>query len=163
VGYLGPAAAGRAVCLFDRLALFYLFDHGLRTMLGPLAQIVPLFAQEKAAAAPQDPMGFLGVLLPLIPIFILYYFLFIRPQQAQERKRKSQLEALRKNDRVVTIGGMYGTVVSVDLEADRVTLRVDDDKGVKIAFTRASVARVLGDPEKDKEREKAAASSATAD
>ncbi len=104
------------------------------------------------------------MLLPLIPIFVLYYFLFIRPQQAQEKKRRSQLEGLRKNDRVVTIGGVYGTVVSVDLESDRVMLRVDDDKGVKIAVTKASVARILGDPDKDKDREKtAAASSATAD
>ncbi len=120
---------------------------------------------QKAAPA-QEPTGsLLGVLLPLIPIFVLYYFLFIRPQQAQEKKRRSQLEGLRKNDRVVTIGGIYGTVVSVDLESDRVTLRVDDDKGVKIAVTKASVARVLGDPDKDKDREKSAAtsSSATAD
>ncbi|HEU5117573.1 MAG TPA: preprotein translocase subunit YajC [Isosphaeraceae bacterium] len=134
-------------------------------MPGPLAPIVPLFAEAPKAAPAQDPTGsLLGVLLPLIPIFVLYYFLFIRPQQAQEKKRRSQLEGLRKNDRVVTIGGVYGTVVSVDLESDRVMLRVDDDKGVKIAVTKASVARILGDPEKDKDREKTAtASSASAD
>lgn len=134
-------------------------------MPGPLAQIVPLLAQAKQAAPAQEPSSnLIGVLLPLIPIFVLYYFLFIRPQQAQEKKRRSQLEGLRKNDRVVTIGGVYGTVVSVDLESDRVMLRVDDDKGVKIAVTKASVARILGDPDKDKDREKtSAASSATAD
>ena len=132
-------------------------------MPGPLAQIVPLLAQKAAPA--QEPTGSLiGVLLPLIPIFVLYYFLFIRPQQAQEKKRRSQLEGLRKNDRVVTIGGVYGTVVSVDLESDRVMLRVDDDKGVKIAVTKASVSRILGDPDKDKDREKTSTpSSATAD
>ncbi len=127
-------------------------------MLGPLAQIVPLIAAKQPAA--QDSPGNLwGVLLPLIPIFILYYFLFIRPQQAESKKRKSQIEGLRKNDRVVTIGGIYGTVVSVDLEADRVTVRVDDDKGVKMVFTKSSVSRVLGDPDKDKDREKASATS----
>jgi preprotein translocase subunit YajC len=53
------------------------------------------------------------------------------------------LGALKKNDRVVTSGGIYGTVVSVEPDGDKVVLRVDDDRGIKITFSRASVTRVL--------------------
>jgi preprotein translocase subunit YajC len=53
------------------------------------------------------------------------------------------LTALKRNDRVLTGAGIYGTVVSVDENADRVVLRIDDDRGVKVAFSKASIVRVL--------------------
>ncbi len=62
----------------------------------------------------------------------------IRPQQQQEKKRREMIDALKKNDKVLTSAGIYGTVVSVDNEDDRVVVRVDDDRGVKIAFSKAS-------------------------
>ena len=54
------------------------------------------------------------------------------------------LDTIKKNDKVLTTGGMYATVVSIDATHDKVVLRVDDERGVKLAFTRASVARVSG-------------------
>ena len=75
----------------------------------------------------------------LAPIPLLFYFLFIRPQQQTEHKRRAMLETLKKNDKVVTTGGIYATVVSVDGAHDKVVLRVDDERGVKLAFTRASI------------------------
>ena len=79
----------------------------------------------------------------LLPIPFLFYFMIIRPQQQQERKRRAMIDALKKNDKVLTSGGIYGTVVAVDSDHDRVVLRVDDEKGVKLAITRSSVARVI--------------------
>jgi preprotein translocase subunit YajC len=79
----------------------------------------------------------------LLPIPFLFYYMIIRPQQQQERKRRAMIDALKKNDKVLTSGGIYGTVVSVDSDHDRVVLRVDDEKGVKLCITRSSVARVL--------------------
>jgi preprotein translocase subunit YajC len=67
----------------------------------------------------------------------------IRPQQQQEQKRRSLLDTMKKNDKVVTTSGMYGTVMSVDAIQDKVVLRVDDEKGVRLAFTKASIARVI--------------------
>jgi len=52
---------------------------------------------------------------------------------------------LKKNDKVVTASGMYGTVISVDEEGDRVVLRLDDEGKIKISFTRASIVRILND------------------
>jgi preprotein translocase subunit YajC len=89
----------------------------------------------------------------LAPIPLLFYFLFIRPQQQTEQKRRSMLDMLKKNDKVLTTGGIYATVVSIDPAHDKVVLRVDDERGVKLAFTRASVARIL-DSSSDKASEK---------
>ena len=53
------------------------------------------------------------------------------------------IDALKKNDKIVTAGGIYGTVVSVDPAGDKLVLRIDDDKGVKMTMSRSSVMRVL--------------------
>jgi preprotein translocase subunit YajC len=129
-------------------------------MLAWFATIPLLFAQAAAkgggAARGGDDSG-LSTILPLVLIPVLFYFVMLRPQQQQERKRKDMLGTLKKNDRVLTSAGMYGTVVSIDTDQDRVVLRVDDDKGTRIAFTRASIVRVLdGAQDKEKEKTKAA-------
>lgn len=114
-------------------------------MPGPLDPFLILFA----AKAPAESGGsLLGALLPFIPIIFLFYFMILRPQQQQERKRRQKVDALKKNDRVLTSSGIFGTVVSVDHEGGRVILRVDDDKGVRIEFSKGAVADVLGEPEK---------------
>ncbi len=116
--------------------------------MNELSAILPIvFAQD--ANAP----SFLQTLLYLSPIPLLFYFMFIRPQQQTEQKRRSMMDAIKKNDKVLTTGGMYATVVSVDATQDKVVLRVDDDRGVKLAFTRASIARVI-DASSDKSSEK---------
>ncbi len=114
-------------------------------MPGPIAAVPPLFAQVQGgqAAAPQGESIFGLNYLPFLWIPLLFYFLFIRPNMQQERKRKEMLGALKKNDRVLTSAGIYGTVVSIDPEADKVVLRVDDDRGLKLAFSRGSVVRVV--------------------
>jgi preprotein translocase subunit YajC len=95
--------------------------------------------------------------LPYVAIIGLwFYFLLIRPQQKQEKERRTMLEALKRNDRVLTSGGIFGTVLSVDEKDDRVVLRVDDDKGVKLTVTRGSIVRIMDGASKEKEKEKAA-------
>jgi preprotein translocase subunit YajC len=61
------------------------------------------------------------------------------------KKQQDLLAAIKKNDRVVTSSGIYGTVASVDREADRVTLKIDEASNAKITVTLASLARVLRD------------------
>lgn len=111
-------------------------------MPGPLVLIVPLLAQN-AKAQPAQSDGFLQMAIMLLPMVFLFYFLILRPQQQQERKRRAMIDAIKKNDRVLTGSGIYGTVVSIDPGSDRVVLRVDDDRGVRLTFTRASIARVV--------------------
>ncbi|MGP0064416.1 MAG: preprotein translocase subunit YajC [Isosphaeraceae bacterium] len=78
----------------------------------------------------------------IVPIVIVY-LMIIRPQKNQDQKRRAMLDAMKKNDKVLTNGGMYGTVISVDATQDRVVLRIDDEKGVKATFAKSAVARVI--------------------
>ena len=96
-----------------------------------------LFAQD-AGGSSLWSMAFM-----FVPILCVFYFLIILPQQQQDKKRRGMIENLKKNDKVLTTGGIYATVISVDASHDRVVLRLDDERQVKVAFTMASVAKVL--------------------
>src|SRR5271165_1236847 len=104
-------------------------------MPGSFHQLGLLFAQ--------DPGNNWNGLLILLPIPFLFYFMIWLPQQQQEKKRRAMIDALKKNDKIVTAGGIFGTVISVDHAGDKLVIRIDDDKGVKITITRSSVTRVL--------------------
>ncbi len=82
----------------------------------------------------------LSTLLPLVVIFAIFYFLMIRPQQKQQKRHKEMLTALKKGDRVITRGGMMGTVYTI--AENIVTLEVADN--VRIKFSRESIAGVEG-------------------
>jgi preprotein translocase subunit YajC len=106
--------------------------------------MIALFADLPLVFAQEGPNGsFWQLIVPFLPIIPLFYFLFIMPQQQQEKKRRAMIDSLKKNDKVLTTGGIYGTVMSVDAKADKVVLRVDDERGVKLAITKASVGRVI--------------------
>ena len=99
------------------------------------------------AAAPAGkqappPGGMFGsVLLPMIIIFFIIYVLMLKPQRKKEKERREMLDTIKKGDKVVTIGGIHGVLVTVR-ETD-VTIRVDDDKGVKMKMNRSAISRVL--------------------
>ncbi|WP_202080190.1 preprotein translocase subunit YajC [Caldalkalibacillus salinus] len=85
-----------------------------------------------------DIMGFI---LPLVLMFAVFYFLLIRPQQKRQRERNDMLNALQKGDKVITIGGLHGTIV--DLTDDKATLKVADN--VRLTFERTAVNAVVKD------------------
>ena len=72
-------------------------------------------------------------------IIVVFYFLVIRPQNKKQKDAKKMLQSITKGDRVVTIGGLHGSVESV--KDDAVVLRVDDN--VKLKFNKSAVAQVL--------------------
>lgn len=102
-----------------------------------------LLAEAQAPAQPPDFMRTLVNTLPIAFIVMAAYLLLFRPEREKQRRQQELLTGLKKNDRVVTTAGIYGTVANVDRDADRLTLRIDDT--AKITVTLASVARVLGD------------------
>ena len=75
-------------------------------------------------------------LLPLVFIFFIFYFLLILPQRKKEREHQKMLQSLRKGDKVVTTGGIYGTVVNIKDKS--VVLKVDDN--TRIEFTKSSIS-----------------------
>jgi preprotein translocase subunit YajC len=96
------------------------------------------------APAPAGPMsgGLLGI-APWILIFVVFYFLLIRPQQKQASEHKKMLEGLKKGDRILTQGGLYGTVSAVKGKVLEVKLTEE----VKVLVSKSAVSSlVTGDP-----------------
>ena len=110
-----------------------------------------LFAEAAAGAAPSGS-GSPPMLMFLVVMMAGLYFIVLLPGQRAEKKRRLMIDSLKKNDRVLTSGGIYGTVVSVDAEGDKVIVRVDDS--VKLTFSRAGISRVIEPVDKEKEKEK---------
>ena len=90
--------------------------------------------------------------LPLILIFVVFYFLLIRPQQRKAKEQKSMLDALRRGDRVVTGGGIIGTVARVDNPEEVV---VDIAENVRVRVLRSTITTVLAKPDPAAAREAA--------
>jgi preprotein translocase subunit YajC len=92
----------------------------------------------------QDISGMLGPatqFLPLVLIFVVFYFLLIRPQQTRQKELKTMLAALRRGDRVVTAGGILGTVQRVKEGSDE--LEVDIAPNVRVTVLRETITTVL--------------------
>lgn len=95
---------------------------------------------DAAAAAATAGVGeMLGMILPLVLMFVVFYFLLIRPQKKKDKKVKEMLAALKNGDRVCTIGGIYGTITSI--KDDTIELSVGRDN-VKLVFARWAIRNV---------------------
>jgi preprotein translocase subunit YajC len=94
----------------------------------------PAYAQSATGGA-SGGMG--PMLLMMVVIFAIFYVLTVLPTRKKEKARKAMLAALQKNDKVLTIGGIFGTVHSVDNEKGIVTLTVADK--TKVEFTLSSI------------------------
>jgi preprotein translocase subunit YajC len=105
-----------------------------------------------ANPAPPGDQG--GSILPytLIIIVVLGYFLIVAPERKKSRAYKDQMSSIKKNDKVVTIGGMHGIVTNIDRDHDKITLKVDDN--TKIDFTLGAISRVVSAEGQDKEKDK---------
>ena len=100
-----------------------------------------LFAEEAPQKAPPGIVD----MLPIIAIPILFYLFLLRPGLRKDKERVALLASLKKNDKVVTAAGIYGTVVAVADKDDEVTVRVDDN--VRLKMTKASIVRNLTNEE----------------
>ena len=89
-------------------------------------------------SAPTGPAGTILSFAPFIVIFVLFYFLLLRPQQQKNKQRKEMIENLKKGERVMTSGGLLGTVVN--LSGDVLTLQVAE--GVRVKIKRSYVEEV---------------------
>jgi preprotein translocase subunit YajC len=101
--------------------------------------ISPAFAQSGGFAE-----GGLG-LMPIILVMVIFYFLLIRPQQKRAKQHKEMLSALKRGDKIVTNGGLTGTIIkAVD---DSETIEVEIAKDVKVNVVRTMIADVRGKTE----------------
>jgi preprotein translocase subunit YajC len=105
--------------------------------------VTPAYAQ--ATGTPLGQFGDIGMILPFVLIFVIMYFLIIRPQRAQLKKRQEMLSAVRRGDTVITGGGFVGKVTKV---IDDHELEIDLGGGTKVTALRSTIAdvRVKGEP-----------------
>ena len=109
--------------------------------------ISPAWAQAAHPGAPPALVSF----APLVLIFVVFYFLLIRPQQQKAKEQRTMLANLKRNDEVITAGGLYGKIVALN---DRVvTLEIAPN--VRVRVDRPQIASLAkGQPEEDKEKDK---------
>ena len=92
----------------------------------------------QAAGSASTTGGLMGTLLPFVLIIVIFYFFLIRPQNKKQKETEKMLKALKKGDKVITIGGIHGTISSV--KENTVVVKVDDD--CKIEFNRTAISTV---------------------
>jgi preprotein translocase subunit YajC len=89
-----------------------------------------------AAGVPEGGSAWMSLLVPMIFMFAIFYFLLIRPQQKKAKEHKALLDNLKKGDRIITSGGMIGTIINID---DQI-VNVEIADRVRIEMARPSIA-----------------------
>jgi preprotein translocase subunit YajC len=110
------------------------------------------FAMGQAGAEGGQAGGFTAF-VPLILMFVIFYFLLIRPQQKKAKEHRNMVDSLKKGDRIITSGGIHGTIVSLD----ETTINLEISDGVKIKINRGNVGAAMqgaAPQKKDKKTDK---------
>lgn len=81
----------------------------------------------------------LGTILPLIVMFVLFYFLLIRPQQKRQKNVQSMQSSLKKGDKIITIGGLHGIIDSID--ENKAVIKCGD--GSRLTYERPAIREVV--------------------
>lgn len=107
----------------------------------------PEIQQNPPPGKKQEPDSLIGRLFQsglLLPIgLIALYFLIFGPDRRRRADEAKMLASLKKNSRVVTVGGIHGTVVNTSAEGDIVTLKIDESSGTRIRVNRSAIAKVI--------------------
>lgn len=110
-------------------------------MIQFIEQTIGLFISDAAAqasGAASSPSTWQS-LLPMVALFVIFYFLLIRPQQKRQKEHKNMVAGLAKGDEIVTMGGVLGKIISLD--ENFITLEIS--KGVEIRVQRQSVQAMM--------------------
>ena len=109
-----------------------------------------LLGQDAPEAAP-EATGMQSIFgnpfVPIIGVFFLYYFIVIAPDRRKKREEAEMKSSLKKNDRIVTIGGIHGTVVAAPEGTGVVTIRIDESGNTKMKINRTAIATIINDKE----------------
>lgn len=92
----------------------------------------------------------LGMLVPMVLVFVLFYFLIVVPQRKRQRAVDEMLNNLKPGDKVVTSGGLYGTIVSLSEDKRSVNLKVAENPVVRVVVARASISGLQEAPPEEK-------------
>lgn len=94
-----------------------------------------------------------GMMIWIIPaVLIMMWFLMIRPQQKEQERRRKLVDSFEKHMKVYTVGGLIGTIHSIDREKNRVVLKVDDNNNTKIELLLDAIAAPVAEETKTEEK-----------
>lgn len=99
--------------------------------------------------APGGPATGLIQFLPFVAIGVLFYLMFIRPDRQRRTEQAAMLENLKKNDRIVTAGGIHGTVVNANKGEKDIVIRVDENTNTRLRIVRSSISRVVNESDSE--------------
>lgn len=111
--------------------------------MNTLFSLLPFLFAEGEAANPAS--GLLSMAPAILAMVVFYMFLIHRPQKREQQARFSMLKSLKKNDRVLTTGGIYAVVTNVQTDVDRVTVCIDENNNTKMKLSLSAIARVIAD------------------
>jgi preprotein translocase subunit YajC len=100
--------------------------------------------QAAGAAQGGDQLIMTGVTFGLV--ILIFYFLIIRPQNKKQKETEKMLAAIKKGDKVYTIGGLHGVVQSINEEKATVTIKVDEGSSTTLEFNRSAIAGLVNPP-----------------
>ncbi len=104
-----------------------------------------LIGQEAAPAVDPGAGDFLSPFLLPAGLLFLFYFIVIAPERRRKSEEAKLMSSLKKNDRVVTIGGIHAVVAAVSADSDIVTLRIDESGNTRIKVNRSAIARIINE------------------
>ena len=102
-------------------------------------------AGEGAGGIAESLFGNYGMLIPTALIIMAFYLMILMPERKRRAEQEKLLSAIKKNDRVVTTGGIIGVVVMADKDSKQVTIRIDEKTDAKMTLLRSAIAQVLRD------------------
>ncbi len=123
-----------------------MFFHQLAMWLAQLEQPDGGAVQQAAQQEAESGSSIFTFILPMM-LALLVMMLLMRPRKT-DTKHKERLKDLKKNDRVVTAGGILGTVISMREDTNYVTLRIDESTNTKLQILKSSIVKVIDDEEK---------------
>lgn len=117
--------------------------------------IIGFLAQGEGAPPAEEELTFLQRMLGnpfVLPVglFMLFYFLVLAPERRRKAEEANLMNSLKKNDRVVTVGGIHGTVVSTSADAGIVTIRIDEQSNTRIKVNRTAISKIVSDEKENK-------------
>jgi len=118
--------------------------------------ISPAYAQAAGAGGGPD----FSFLIMMVLLFMVFYFLLIRPQQKKVKQHKAMVDALKRGDKVVTQGGIYGTITKVVSDGE---VQVEIAEGVRVRVVKGTISEVLSKPEPAKAKAAAGGEAANDD
>ena len=115
-------------------------------------------AQDAGAEAAAEPKPFIlqmmeNPLFPIVGIMLIFYLTLIAPERRRKAEEAKRIAGITKNDRVITAGGLHGTVVSASTDSDIVTIRLDESGALRVKVSRWALTAVEEKKPKEEKKE----------